>query len=107
MCKFCEGQVDFSIVKGDSDLSGFVKIPREEYALSDDDFDIYFDTFDGVIEDCDFHGDIDDTITGFIGDSIFLELVCDHAHEDLFEGEIVYDGCVLNISISGDDFYWD
>lgn len=116
MCEdnFCKGQIEFSVVFGLEEVSGYVKIPKTEYSLSDDDFDIYLYVNGKEVEDSDYHGYINPYIEEFIWEyGMFLHDICDNAHKTkttLQYDEIKLCGeyCdELYLIIDGSEFEWD
>jgi len=110
MCEdiFCEGQIDFDITCSTGSVTGYVKIPKQEFSMSDDDFEIYFNTESGIQEDCDCHMEIPQVIEEYMYGGGFLEYVCDNAHKnDSKECIELGQNEFLSIQIWSDGFKWD
>lgn len=100
---FCKGQVDFTVIAENESLTGYVRIPREEYSVSDDDFEVWINTVNGDVEASDFHEEINPLIDEIVfGDDMFLDLICDNAHHTT---ELINGG--VTIIIDGSDFEWE
>lgn len=111
--KHCEGQVEFKATFGLDTINGYVKIPKQEYSISDDDFEIYIYTRNGAVQDCDVHEELNPYLEELIwGEHNFLEHICDNAHHHklLQFDEITLCGeeCdEVYLEIDGTDFEWD
>lgn len=101
---FCKGSVTGTIedVENEIGINFEVFIPKQEYAHSDDDFEIYLND----IQDSDYNGEWTDNLEEVIYNSCFLETICDYAFASRTK-ENIYTDCSCKIYIESSTLEWD
>lgn len=101
---FCKGSITGTVedIENGISINFEVFIPKQEYAHSDDEFEIYLDG----IQDSDYNGEWTDNLEEAIYNSCFLETICDYAFASRTR-ENIYTDCSCKIYIESSTLEWD
>lgn len=104
---FCQGSINIEIEDCENEewFEIEVFIPKSEFAISDDEFEIKINGID--IADCRIGEDYTENVDKVIGEYPFLETVCDYAFAVSTGDEIIDTSHSCKIYIKPSDFKWD